>query len=304
MLPLLPDPTPGRALVSVRVTNTKTVQQATKPMLARIKKTIMPSSTDGWITTTNGTRSKATALRSLVWDDFSSQQSQLARTSLHTETSPLDQSSANRDSFDEPSSNAPAVKYSLTQLSKEPETFATELEEKAAAEHVIVSQKKKSKKLREAKRKARKIDMIKNSGASIASKRANNQVTEAADTSLCDISTVLEAGSQSSDTEEIPLALLSQDIVSVGYDMDQTSKNTGSTTTSLQDVSNVLLPGPMPVTTHGKQSHWRNFVLNFTADQLTNPLLPSWGVCSYESWCMFEKNRILDCPFHPPPMYY
>lgn len=268
-------------------------------MLAHVKKTVMPSSSDGWITTTDGTRSKAPALRLPVWDDFSSQQSQLARPPLHTEISPLDQCSANRDSFDEPFSNAPAVKGSLAPLSKGPETFATE-PEKAATEHVIVSQKKKSKKLREAKRKARKLGMMRDTEASIASKGANNQVIEAVDTSLCDISTVLEAGSQNSDTEEISLALPIQDVVSVGYDMIQTSKNTGSAIASLQDVSNNLPTEPLPVTMHRKQSHWRSFVLKFTADQLTNPFLPSWGGCSYESWCIFEKNHILDCPFHPP----
>ncbi|EUC45426.1 hypothetical protein COCMIDRAFT_26360 [Bipolaris oryzae ATCC 44560] len=300
LLPLLPDPTPGRAPVSVRITNTKTLQQSTNPMLAHAKKIVMPSSSDGWITTINGTRSKALALRPPVWEGFPSQQCQLAETPLHTEISPLGQFSTYRNSFDESFFNAPAAKNSLTQLSKEPETFATESEEKTATEHVIVSEKKKSKKLRESKRKARRLDMMRNTEASIASKAANEEITEATDTSFCEISSLLKGGSRSSDAEEIPLALPSQDVDSIGCDIVQASKTTGSTTVYIRDKSTVPLPGSVPVTTHGKQSHWRDFVLNLTADQLTNPFLPSWGGYSYESWCIFEKNHILDCPFHPP----
>ncbi|KAL6165268.1 hypothetical protein ACJQWK_08506 [Exserohilum turcicum] len=295
---LPPDPAPSRGPVSLRVVNTKILERPTGPTSSSKKEKATQLTTDGWNVVTNGSSPRVHVPKLRVWGNIPVQQSRVTPTPRHIDTpESLDQSSAiNTSSIGSPEM-APAVKDLPINTTKEPESFVAEQEGIANA-HPIVSQKKKSKKLREAKRKVKKTsDPEESTGVLIADDGSDGQHSRATNAPLGDAVLGLETENQISDMEDDEVAPLSQE-----DDPNGEASTAATPNKEYVGASVISPPSPAPTTSHGKQIHWMNFVRHFTVDQLTNPFLPLWSGCTYASWCAFEKNGVPDCPFHQPRM--
>jgi len=183
-----------------------------------------------------------------------------------------------------------------------PESFTTGTEDSANG-HPAISQRKKAKKAREAKRKAKKQSIPE---AAISLPDLRNEATE----DVYDVGDVLAQSASM-----LPETILynkdrdsSQDVLAYtesandhDASIEVVSEPISTDTTFAQGVSPVPLPEPvLPITKHGKHMHWIRFARRFISDQLTNPFPPSWDGCSHSTSCSFENNDFLDCPFHEP----
>lgn len=208
---------------------------------------------------------------------------------------------------------APSVQQPLNvavSLSATPEEFISNVDDAAATTaktHPLVSQKKKAKKEREAKRKARKIAV--QGELSLGSPDVNAPVVMEGEMDL-DIASDLSNPSSASpgcandgngSTESAgayqTATEAGEDNVGTGY-LDLVSTEPDA------DVSPELL-----VTNHGKHMHWLRFTRYLMVDQLTPPLMVPWhtphnGTPENGVPCPFERNSEPDCPFHDTSLVF
>jgi hypothetical protein len=193
------------------------------------------------------------------------------------------------------------VRPPKTWSTQEPESFVTETED-CTNDQPAISQKKKAKKAREAKRKAKKQSVVEET---VGSSNPQNEATEYAGKEIDVLPqgafTPLEAKNNSKvrdDDNELPSCRINangKDVIA-----EVVVEAVAPVPGSAQEVPPLPLPEPMPITKHGKHMHWTRFVRKFLVDQLTNPLPASCSGCSHSTPCPFENSGIPDCPFHEP----
>ncbi|KAI8942340.1 hypothetical protein NX059_000418 [Plenodomus lindquistii] len=189
--------------------------------------------------------------------------------------------------------------------SREPEEFISHIMNPDIGPDVsqpVISQKKRAKKEREAKRKARKLTVQEHLSDIPPSDDITTVVEEEIDS---DIAEGL-ATSPSMDTDEVhndpevkkpttayltPAATSSEGIDTTEVDTVCTAHGEGTTSAVLA------------VTSHSKHSHWYRFTRNLIVDQLTPPCMisshtPTNGSLDNAAACAFERQSEPDCPFH------
>ncbi|KAF2845456.1 hypothetical protein T440DRAFT_460233 [Plenodomus tracheiphilus IPT5] len=203
---------------------------------------------------------------------------------------------------------APSVQAAANETissSRAPEEFVSHASQPvadASPTHPVVSQKKKAKKEREAKRKAKKLAIQEEplddspgfDGTSVSPLPLGLDIKE----NPC-IESSMEPDSMNKRHKhtEAAAACTTQD----NADVDKTEM-ADLEPTSLEpdeDVSSTA----MPTTDHGKHLHWHRFTRNLIVDQLTPPSMIHWhtppnGSPENAAPCAFERHDKPDCPFH------
>ncbi|RII21974.1 hypothetical protein CUC08_Gglean001148 [Alternaria sp. MG1] len=295
LLSLPPAPASGMPVAAIMVINIKAPVRAPAPVRGRAKKPVKTAS-DGWKTVTNGGVPTKQIPKARVWGNIPSkrpaQASRPGPAPWSSDSRNFPDISAAKTSFDGAYSQPREVKPPMIWCSKEPETFVFQTEDDVSG-HAAVSQKKKAKKAREAKRKAKKhstsneiITEDVGDEPDISMQGPSTPQKTKVDTNVLDIDETLQSFSMDTKTEGKFADLVVEPIAMIHDSSD--------------GISPVPPPESMPITKHGKHMHWIRFVRNFVVDQLTNPYSPSWSGCSHSSSCSFENNNVPDCPFHEP----
>lgn len=189
--------------------------------------------------------------------------------------------------------NAPSVQppsVAAVSTSTEPEQLVRkvfDVADESIHSHPVVSQKKKAKKAREAKRKARKltpqdelVHLLLEQDEVAINVDANSDTTS----------------SSSSPTADWHLAEDTNEDIGTDSCLNEIASPVSLDSSPREEPS----PISVPITRHGKHVHWSRFTRNFIVDQLTTPFLSSLGTCYHGTSCAFEDNDVLDCPFHQP----
>ncbi|KAI4705497.1 hypothetical protein J4E81_000379 [Alternaria sp. BMP 2799] len=280
LLPLPPAPTLNRQSAAVLVINVKASEQGPTTVPGRIKKS--QQAPDGWQVVTNGVTPTKSVAKTRAWGNIPSKPPARAPrpgpTPWLSDSRDFPNLSASRSSSDEPYSPAPAVKPPKAWGVSAPESFTTETEDSVNG-HPAISQRKKAKKAREAKRKAKKQSIPE---AAMSLPDLRNEATE----DVCDVGDALAQSASM-----LPETILytkdsdsSQDVLSYTESANDHDASTevvsepiSTDTTFAKGMSPVPLPEPvLPITKHGKHMHWIRFARKFISDQLTNPFPPSW----------------------------
>jgi hypothetical protein len=273
-LPAQPGHTPGKkpAVLVIKAT----------PVVARSGRRNTPQQAPhGWQTVTNGAAPTTPVAKPHVWGNVpDTRRSEGPRRGpnlspfVATEFPKL--SSASRRSSDDATTKAPAVQAPSAWAINEPESFVAETEELENG-HPVVSQKKKSKKAREAKRKAKKLNV----STELADDPLDQE--EATEEAKDDVEIISKDASIQHESE-LEDAQRYQELCSPPGDVD-TDSHTDVVEQVVVDpeLSEEPSPAPMPITKHGKHMHWARFNRNFVVDQLTDPFLPSWSGCSHRT---------------------
>ncbi|KAI4937730.1 hypothetical protein J4E85_000165 [Alternaria conjuncta] len=260
LLPLPPAPTLNRQSAAVLVINVKASERGPTTVPGRIKKS--QQALDGWQVVTNGLTPTKSVAKTRAWGNIPSKPPARAPrpgpTPWLSDSRDFPNLSASRSSSDEPYSPAPAVKPPKAWGMSAPESFTTETEDSVNG-HPAISQKKKAKKAREAKRKAKKQSIPE---AAISLPDLRNEATE----DVYDVGDVLAQSAPM-----LPETILynkdrdsSQDVLSYTESANDHDASTevvsepiSTDATFAKGVSPVPLPEPLlPVTKHGKHMHW------------------------------------------------
>ncbi|CAN9084217.1 unnamed protein product [Alternaria alternata] len=274
LLSLPPAPASGMPVAAIMVINIKAPVRAPAPVRGRAKKPVKTAS-DGWKTVTNGGVPTKQIPKARVWGNIPSkrpaQASRPGPAPWSSDSRNFPDISAAKTSFDGAYSQPREVKPPMIWCSKEPETFVFQTEDDVSG-HAAVSQKKKAKKAREAKRKAKKhstsneiITEDVGDEPDISMQGPSTPQKTKVDTNVLDIDKTLQSFSMDTKTEGKFADLVVEPIAMIHDSSD--------------GISPVPPPESMPITKHGKHMHWIRFVRNFVVDQLTNPYSPSWN-CS------------------------
>ncbi|RAR01485.1 duf323 domain-containing protein [Stemphylium lycopersici] len=299
LLPLPPNPTPGRGPVSLKVISIKAPEMVEAPAQGGGKKKSTPSAAGDWQTVTNDKSLINSAPRLRVWGNIPSQRpAEVLQTVLASRKTVLSTTSfpspVVRNLSREASPKAPAVQSPSIWASRGPESFVSRQAD-TLDEHPVVSQRKKSKKLRETKRKANRLSVPANAAEhSPAGDDNEKNDSGATNTTSIEVVSQLDAGAQDAEGGHTPEE--ADEIRKI----DEMPEPTHPTEHDDEVIPSIPPLAPIPVTTYGKQIHWKKFARYFTVDQPTMPLLASWSGCSHGSSCAFEANDIPDCPFHEP----
>jgi hypothetical protein len=297
MLP--PAPTPNKQAAAVMVINVKASER--RPVTVRGRPKNPQPAPDGWQVVTNGSTPTNSAVKMRAWGNVPSkppaQAPRPGPTPWLSDSRDFPELAATRSSSDDSYHPAPAVKPPQTWDMQQPESFTAEVDG-----HPAISQRKKAKKAREAKRKAKNQSI---SEAAIDTSRPRSEAAEDVGKEV-DVST--QGASMPSENnpniqgrdngKHVPshtTNTIVSDEAANGV-VESVATNTGFA----EEVASVPLPRPIAVTKHGKHMHWVRFVRTFLVDQLTNPFPSSCSGCSHSTSCLFESNDILDCPFHEP----
>jgi hypothetical protein len=166
--------------------------------------------------------------------------------------------------------------------------------DKTAAGHAAISQKKTKKHEREARRKAKKAEL-------------QQEASEAVETTLKDECVSLQEDTVPAADDDIILDLPKKVDSPRALPLDTVLIETVVETVSSQpadvlELESAVKPSPAPlhVTNNSKHVNWVKFQRQFMVDQLNVPFLPSSVVCSHSDTCVYGSNNVLDCPFHSP----
>ncbi|KAF1841280.1 uncharacterized protein K460DRAFT_399093 [Cucurbitaria berberidis CBS 394.84] len=309
LLSLLPDPTPWKKPVSLKVVATEAPEIKSGVMNAWGKVDARAQHLEGWQTVSHSKKPTAMVVQP-SWGERPFAGSSRAHHSgaNRTPTDRAELSSSTQTKGNDRSPEARAVRPPAATAvtgSNEPERFlapANEPVNDLTDGHPVVSQKKKAKKAREAKRKAKK-SVVQEEVASTLVVRGDSldDTTDDVDMISSNVSTWSIADSEDAQEPKIPG-------VSISYG-EQIAHKLRTVEVVRQEVfeSQALkaLSPPasctnLAITKHGKHMHWIKFTRNFVVDQLTSPFLSSWSGCSHGTTCAFESNGVPDCPFHTP----
>ncbi|KAG9193094.1 hypothetical protein G6011_03129 [Alternaria panax] len=299
LLSLPPAPTSDRLTTAVTVINVKVSECGPAPVRGRTKKPLQPTH-DGWETVTNGIARTTQTPKARVWGNVPSKlQAQALRpgpTPWSSDSRNFPDLSVAGSPFNNTYTQTHAVKPPIAWGSKEPESFVAEAEDDIST-HPMVSQKKKAKKAREAKRKTKKhstseeipngdVDELVEEETDASARDLSAPPETNLDTNVKDIDKTLQLYSMSTNTEHQVIEAVVEPTTMIPEFINSTSP--------------VPPPEPVTVTKHGKHMHWIRFTRIFVVDQLTNPYSPSSSSYSHSTLCSFENNNIPDCPFHEP----
>lgn len=301
LLPLLPDPAPGKKSAATRILSIKATQHKPVPVQAEdnCKKDCLRSAPDGWQTVTHGAIPRNTVARPRVWGNIPSQRradgSQPTPNIVPSRYPefPTLLSDTWRTSNDA-STKAREVQPPSAWTAQEPEGFVLEPND-TFHYRPSISQKKKAKKNREAKRKAKKLatpeDTTDLASLQAEAEEANND----ADAVSTAVSIPVEAQMDPGDIiyDEHIASHIDNEIGQAGLVAAQVTEPPEKT---------ILMPttATIPTTKHQKHMHWLRFVRYFVVDQFNSPIPPSCSGCSHTTSCMFENSEIPDCPYHEP----
>jgi len=306
LLPLPPDPTPGKKTTSMRVLSIKTTghDKASEKAAENRNKGYPRLASHGWQKVTHGAIPTNVVARPRIRGNLPSQQLADRTQPILTkapsncsETSPLRSDTWN--SSNGTNTKALRVQPPSVWTAQEPEGFVVASKE-TVNDQPAISQKKKAKKTRETKRKAKKLEVL-DCIPDIASFRAEaaEEVTDNTDTISTD-KTTLEAECGLSEmirSEKISSHLNGIDADS---DIDQVEKAAAQPPVPSEKTIPVFKPATKPSTKHEKHMHWLRFTRYLLVDQLNDPIPSSYSGCSHATSCVFENNEIQDCPFHEP----
>ncbi|KAI2475596.1 hypothetical protein Ptr902_12937 [Pyrenophora tritici-repentis] len=309
LLPLPHDPTPGKKSAAVRVLSIKTTKCASTPVQtsdSRKKDRSRPVP-DGWETVTNGATPTNIVARPRVWGNIPTQR--LAEATQPTLALPPSDFSGfpplRSDSWS-PADNsvrAPEVQPPSAWTAQEPEGFVVESNE-VAQDQPAISQKKKAKKAREAKRKAKKLALMEDTLDDASSLAETVEATDDTDAVLTAATTPLEDEHKLEDltcAKQVSQHIFQQ-LHSIKNDreVEQVAKEVAQAPELSEKTVLVTKPASPPITTYGKHKDWLRFLHHLDVDRLSSPIPPSCSGCSHAISCAFEDNEIPDCPFHEP----
>ncbi|KAI5373768.1 hypothetical protein J4E82_007581 [Alternaria postmessia] len=251
LLSLPPAPASGMPVAAIMVINIKAPVRAPAPVRGRAKKPVKTAS-DGWKTVTNGGVPTKQIPKARVWGNIPSkrpaQASRPGPAPWSSDSRNFPDISAAKTSFDGAYSQPREVKPPMIWCSKEPETFVFQTEDDVSG-HAAVSQKKKAKKAREAKRKAKKhstsneiITEDVGDEPDISMQGPSTPQKTKVDTNVLDIDETLQSFSMDTKTEGKFADLVVEPIAMIHDSSD--------------GISPVPPPESMPITKHGKHMHW------------------------------------------------
>ncbi|CAN9219811.1 unnamed protein product [Alternaria alternata] len=247
-------PASGMPAAAIMVINIKAPERASAPVRGRAEKPVMTAS-DGWKTVTNGGVPTKQIPKARVWGNIPSkrpdQASRPGPAPWSSDSRNFPDISAAKTSFDDAYSQTREVKPPMIWCPKEPETFVFQTEDDVN-DHAAVSQKKKAKKAREAKRKAKKhstsnVIITEDVGdePDISMQGPSTPQKIEVDTNVLDIDETLQSFSMDTKTEGKFADLMVEPIAMIHDSSD--------------GISLVPPPESMPITKHGKHMHWIRF---------------------------------------------
>jgi hypothetical protein len=300
--PLLPAKSAQTPIRGAAVLVIKASERSPVAVRSGRRRDIPQQAPDGWQTVTNGAAPTTPVAKPHVWDNVPDKRPSGGSRpgpspSLFTATSFPTLSSTPRRLSNDPTVKAPAVQAASAWASNVPDSFVVEPEEPENG-HPAVSQKKISKKAREAKRKAKKLGLPTEPEDEAAQEDAPEDLGEEIDIGFRGTSTPL--GAAVKDLEHNDELSSPREDSNADSEAPEAVKSVVVVPDFPKKTSLVPSPPPMPVTKSGKHMHWNRFKRNFVVDQLTDPCLPSWSGCSHRTSCAFETNDVPDCPFHEP----
>ncbi|KAF1944313.1 hypothetical protein EJ02DRAFT_398438 [Clathrospora elynae] len=309
LLPMLPNSTPSKKTTSLKVVSIKAPDPGSVETRGVFgKKTSPRPDPDGWQRVANGAAPTVPIFKGPAWGNIPKLRPSEDIRPLPTPSSDAsdfpDLSSSRRGSSNDVNTKAPAVRSLPAYASNEPEGFVAEMPEPTNG-HPAVSQKKKAKKAREAKRKAKKFSSEEEDEHTPAVQH------DAADKPINEIDTA----SMNSPTTPVADAVYEDDINSLDipealplhwgevdddFDINAVADADVLISKPYEKPSPTPPTALVPVTKSGKHMHWLRFTRNFIVDQLTDPCLATWVGCAHGTSCAFEHNNVPDCPFHEP----
>ncbi|KAE8828606.1 hypothetical protein P3342_010237 [Pyrenophora teres f. teres] len=304
LLPLPPDPTPSKKSAAVRVINIKTTEcPSTLVQTADSqKKDCSHPVPDGWQTVTHGGTPTNVVARPRVWGNIRSQR--LPDTPHPTLAIPPSQFSEfpplGLDAWNpaDDSVKAPEVQPSAW-TAQEPEGFVVELNE-STKDQPVISQKKKAKKSREAKRKAKKLAVVEDTPDYVSSQAEPAEVADDTDAVSTAVTTPVEYENKLREIACVEQIFQQLDGIKNNREIEQLANATAQDPELSEKTASASKPPSPPVTTYGKHRDWLRFLRKLDVDQLSSPIPPSCSGCSHATSCVFENNEIPDCPFHEP----
>ncbi|CAO2654626.1 Nn.00g113590.m01.CDS01 [Neocucurbitaria sp. VM-36] len=317
LLTLLPDPTPRKKPISLKVVATKTLEAGAEAMNAWGKRKARLEQDDGWQTISHDKKATAVVVKPVWGHKLATHSSGPNRqgvnrgTIVDSDFPELPPSTQNKT--EDSGSNALAVQPpAAAKITDDngPEQFIVPADRPvndSVSPQPMVPQKKKAKKAREAKRKARKETGQENAmSTTMVPNDIPRQDMDDIDAIPASAFTSAVVDFEDPDfvkDEELPKKSTqrSEEIVSECHIAKAESQEVLGSQSSKEQLRRCRsLSTDILVTKDGKHMHWIKFARHFVADQLTGPFFPSWSGCSHNKPCVFEGNSIPDCPFHEP----
>lgn len=311
LLPLLPDPTPSRKAISLRVVAGDSTKEALDPSGANPDEDLdaeysFECRSNPWQIATNSNKISS------IGKPFKATSNHAAGI-FHQESVNLEVSgllSPKHIACTKPTLDAPSVQaasYEAVSASRSPEQFLN-ANVKSKTERTnsepIISQKKKAKKEREYKRKAKKLarpegelivhttDMVTHVAACDKGDKAGQE----------DLVTSTQSAVEDGKATAHPSILTAQCLAETKKNLDVQSVPDPNLKAVKE--AEVVSPAAPFVTSHRKHLHWHRFTRNLLVDQLTLPFMTMWhtppnGIPENDATpCAFERSGEPDCPFH------